>query len=296
MNKSMPKFPLLLIVALCLVCGDQAKAQTQAPVAQKTKNPEVLRFGLVADTNVSQADATTVNWEKMIKLAEQNQLDFVVIAGDIVNDARQMKQWERLEYLLEKHDFRVETVPGNHELRIIHEDKKDVFNRVFSLDRYHAATGQPTNRSFRYANAYFITVYSGGLKRGDVEWADFLKSELATAADDESVDWIFVVDHFDSESLCFPHAFPKFGGFDRPALIAEATSGHDNIIWLSGDESSKFQYEQDEAASPRAEFVPRENRSMPGFWRFDVYRDGRLNAQVVKAKMKAKDGKVIEIR
>ncbi|MEM6332035.1 MAG: metallophosphoesterase [Planctomycetota bacterium] len=269
-----------LAAALLVTTSGLAHADSpETPAAEAFS----LRFGLVADTNVSRREQTTRHWHDMIQLAQRNTLDFVVIAGDIVNNPRDEQQWERLGELLNAHDFRVETVPGNHEATIAHDDRENVFNRVFSLERYSAATGQPVNRSFREANAYFITLYSGGLKHHGTEWADFLRDELDTAEAEETIDWVFVVDHFDPRSECFPHATSRFGGFDRAALIADALEGHQRVIWLSGDLSSRYAHRVNDDAPPHAEFIPRENRSSPGFWQFTLYPDGRLTAQIIEA-------------
>ena len=224
----------------------------------------------------------------MIELGQSQQLDFIVIAGDIVNNAKDQQQWDRLKSLLRKHRFKVETVPGNHESRIIREDREDVFNRIYSLDRYEQATGFPVNRAFRYANAYFITVYSGGLERGDTGWADFLKEHLGYANADDTVDWVFVIDHLDPESISFTRSVPKFGGFDQAAIIEEAIADQPNLVWLSGDRSSRYRHTVGEKASPRAEFIPRENRSIPGFWQFELHADGKLTAQIVNTDTRKK--------
>ncbi|MEM6551145.1 MAG: metallophosphoesterase family protein [Planctomycetota bacterium] len=242
-----------------------------------------LRFGLAADTNVSRRERTTQHWRDMSGLAERLDLDFVLIAGDIVNNARDEQQWRRLAELLEETDVRIETVPGNHEVIIAHDDRENVFNRVFSLERYHATTGQPTNRAFRAANAYFITLYSGGLRRNDTGWAEFLTRELDEAQQDETIHWVFVVDHFNPRDECFPHAVPEWDGFDRAALVAKALEGHERVVWLSGEHSSGYSHRINKEAAPFAEFVPRENRSSPGFWQFTLYADGRLVAQIAEA-------------
>ncbi|MEM1027534.1 MAG: metallophosphoesterase family protein [Planctomycetota bacterium] len=275
-------------LAIAVLMSWTGAVQADPPKAQDTKDREVLRFGLAADTNVSRQDKTTAHWNTMIELGQRERLDFIVIAGDIVNNAKDQQQWDRLKSLLRKHRFKVETVPGNHEVRIIHEDREDVFNRIYSLDRYEQTTRVPVNRAFRYANAYFITFYSGGLERGDTGWADFLKEHLAYANADDSVDWVFVVDHLDPESISFPHAVPKFGGFDRAAIIEEAIADQPNLVWLSGDLSSRYQHSVGEKTSPRAEFIPRENRAIPGFWRFELYADGRLTAQIVNTDTQKK--------
>ncbi|MEM6391222.1 MAG: metallophosphoesterase family protein [Planctomycetota bacterium] len=255
----------------------QPSARAQSPEA------EPLRFGLAADTNVSRAERTTRHWRDMAGLAQQLDLDFVLIAGDIVNNPRDQQQWQRLAQLLEETDILIETVPGNHELIIAHEDRDNVFNRVFSFERYHAVTGRPTNRSFRRGNAYFITLYSGGLKCNDTGWADYLTRELDAAHADDTIDWVFVVDHFNPRDECFPHAMPRFDGFDRPALVAQALEGHDRVIWLSGEHSSRYSHQINRGTEPYAEFVPRENRSSPGFWQFTLHADGRLTAQIAEA-------------
>lgn len=268
-----------LALALVNIYGFARGDASQGPTAEAFS----LRFGLVADTNVSRGERTTRHWHDMIDLAQRHALDFVLIAGDIVNNPRDQQQWQRLGELLDAHDFRVETVPGNHEAIIAHDDRENVFNRVFSLERYEAATGRPTNRSFRETNASFITLYSGGLYREDTEWAEFLADGLDAAEADDTIDWIFVVDHFDPRSECFPHASPRFGGFDRTELISEALDGHDRVVWLSGDLSSRYAHRINDSAPPHAEFVPRENRSSPGFWMFTLYPDGRLRAQIIEA-------------
>lgn len=267
----------------------------RVPVYADAPDAVPLRFGLAADTNVSLRERTSEHWRAMAGLAEGLELDFVLIAGDIVNNPRQQEQWRRLALLLEETEVRIETVPGNHEVIIAHDDRENVFNRVFSLERYHATTGRATDRVFRERNAYFITLYSGGLKRNDVGWAEFLARHLHAAEQDDTIDWVFVVDHFNPRDECFPHAVPEWGGFDRAALVADALAGHDGVIWLSGEHSSRYSHRINKGAAPYAEFVPRENRSSPGFWQFTLHPDGRLIAQIAEAHTDKNKHRRVEI-
>lgn len=282
-------------VAVLFVAGWSCPLMAQGPEPQRAKDPEVLRFGLAADTNISRREKTTRHWIEMIGLGEERELDFIVVAGDIVNNPKDEQQWDRLGFLLREHDFRIETVPGNHDALLVHDDRSDISNRVFSLERYEQVTGVPGNRAFRYANAYFITMYSGGLKKGDTLWAEFLVEHLAIASADDSVDWIFVVDHMDPRSVSTPHAFPRMGGFDREKIIGEAVADLPHVVWLSGDLSSRFQHQLNENGSPRAEFIPRENRAVPAFWQFDLKRDGSLTARRITADNSAPRG-VVTVR
>ena len=108
------------------------------------------------------------------------------------------------------------------------------------------------------------------------------------------MDWVFVVDHLDPEAMSFPHASPKFGGFDRAAIIEEALADQPNLVWLSGDRSSRYRHTAGERTSPQAEFIPRENRAIPGCCRFELCADGRLTAQIVNTDTRKKQA-LIEV-
>lgn len=134
--------------------------------------PEPFRFGVYGD-NRSDASGHAAVVDSIIPLAP----DLLISTGDLVADT-DYEEFFEIERDLLRHTVMFPS-PGNHDVP----------------SEYQYAFNRPNYYSFRWGNAFFVSINTDGNYSSGSTQQQWVRAQLEAASQDETVDWIFAYHH-----------------------------------------------------------------------------------------------------